>query len=145
MSATWKMLGKGGTAKIKTFFCHCCNYKRDKIHHNNPTACDVCDDFVKNSPLWKDTWKCYHRQIMNSKYRESIEEEYNILKEELKGSMDKIKKGTKLILNEHDMTESAANPFSIGFQPSTIDEASTFQDLLVEECLLRDLDIVNVT
>ena len=59
--------------------------------------------------------------------------------------MGEIKKGTKLILNEHDVTESAANPFMIGFQPSTIDKASTSQDLLVEECLLRDLDIVNVT
>lgn len=76
---------------------------------------------------------------------QAIEEEYQVLKEELKVSMDDIKKHTKLVLINHNATESAANPFSIGFQPKTIEEASTFQDLLVEECLLRDIEIVGVT
>ena len=86
MSATWKMLGKGRTAKIKTFFCHCCDCVSDEIHHNIPDLCDICEDFVDNSPSWRATWKCYHRQIMTSAYKDEIEKEYEVLKEELKVS-----------------------------------------------------------
>ena len=82
---------------------------------------------------------------MNSDYKQAIQEEYEFLKQELKVSLDEIKKDTKLVLITHDATKSSANPFSIGFQPSTIKEARRFQDLLVEECLLRDIEIVGVT
>ena len=61
MLEAWKMLGKGGTSKIKTFFCHCCDCVSDKIHHHSSTNCDFCDEFVNNHPSWKDTWKFYHK------------------------------------------------------------------------------------
>ena len=73
---------------------------------------------------------------MNSEYKHAIEEEYQVLKEELKVSLDDITNSSKIVLGSNDATKSAANPFSIECQPSTIEEASDFQDLLVEECLL---------
>ena len=121
MSATWKMLGKGGIVKIKNCFCHCCDCISEEIQHHKSINCDVCEEFINNHPTWKDTWKCYHRQIMNNDYRAAIEEVYEALKEELKVSLDEISKTTKLVLISHDARESAANPFSIGFQPSTIE------------------------
>ena len=46
MSATWKMIGKGGTAKVKEF-CHCCDYISHKIAHKNQTVCEFCSDFIE--------------------------------------------------------------------------------------------------
>ena len=41
-----------------------------------------------------------------------------------------------------DETEKKADPFSIDFEPTTLAEESQFQDFLVEESLLRDMEIV---
>ena len=47
MSATWKMTGKGGTAKVKEFFCHCCDTTSDEIAHHN-------EKIVNSAPIsWK--------------------------------------------------------------------------------------------
>ena len=41
-----------------------------------------------------------------------------------------------------DNTEKKADPFSTDFDPATLAEESQFQALLIEESLLRDMDIV---
>ena len=51
MSATWKMLGKGGTAKVKEFFCHCCDCTSAEIAHNNQAMCEFCTNFVEDRPV----------------------------------------------------------------------------------------------
>jgi len=39
MSFTWKFLGRGGVAKVKKYFCHCCTLKSDKIVIPNKEQC----------------------------------------------------------------------------------------------------------
>ena len=137
MSATWKMTGKGGTAKVKTFFCHCCGLTSDQIHYNNEKNCDFCSEFVENSPLWRDNWKCYHQQIINSEYKEKLESEYQHLKNELTVSLDLLEKESKIKLITHDVLEAKSDPFSIDFIPTNLEESVTFQDFLVDECIMR--------
>ena len=82
---------------------------------------------------------------MTSEYREQLEVEYNELKTELDVSIDVLKKESKLRVIAHDQIEAKADPFSIDYAPSNLEESTTFQDLLVDECLLREIDKVNLT
>ena len=142
MSATWKMIGKGGTAKVKEFFCHCCDCTLNEISHDNPTKCEFCTDFIEQNPVWLDNWKCYHQQIITSKYKDEIKQQYDHLMNELTTSLEEIDKHSEIKIIYHDQTEKIGDPFSINFEPTSVAEASQFQDLLVEESLLRNLDIM---
>ena len=142
MSATWKMIGKGGTAKVKEFFCHCCDCVSSKITHNNQTVCDVFSDFIEERPIWQDNWKCYHCQIITSKYMDKLRQEYENLKCKFTTSLDEVEKNIELKIITHDETEKISDPYLIDFQPTTVCKASQFQDLLAEEILLHDLDII---
>ena len=117
----------------------------ENIHHDNPLKCEFCTNFILNNSNWRLNWKCYHRQIMTSEYREQLEVEYNELKTELDVSIDVLKKESKLRVIAHDQIEAKADPFSIDYAPSNLEESTTFQDLLVDECLLREIDKVNLT
>ena len=54
MSATWKMLRKGSTAKVKESFCHCCDCTSTEIAHNNQAMCKFCTNFVEDRPVWQN-------------------------------------------------------------------------------------------
>lgn len=61
---------------------------------------------------------------------------------ELRVSLDKIK-NSKLKLITHGKTDG--DPKSIDFVAKTVKDPSSFQEFLVEESILRDLDIVGKT
>ena len=63
--------------------------------------------------------------------------------DELSVSLDEIKNNSQLKIIDHNETEKIADPLSIDFEPTTVAEASKFMDLLVEESLLRDMDVLN--
>ena len=105
MSATWKMTGKGGTAKVKEFFCHCCDTTSDEIAHHNEKNCEFCTDFMENNNKWRTSWKCYHKQFMNSTYREDLQKEYEEMMSHLSGSLEEINNKIKIKLISHDKTE----------------------------------------
>ena len=145
MSATWKMTGKGGTAKVKEFFCHCCDTTSDEIAHHNSRYCEFCTDFLEETDKWTDNWKCYHKEIMTSSYYDELSKEYEEMMSALCVSLEEIDQNSVLKVITHDETEKISDPRSIDYLPQSLEEASKFQDLLVEECLLRDMDIVDKT
>ncbi len=59
MSFTWKYLGRGGAAKVKKYFCHCCTLKSENIVVPNDKRCSKWCDL--NSPL-----PCYHQTFANN-------------------------------------------------------------------------------
>ena len=98
---------------------------------------------MENNNEWRTSWKCYHKQFMNSTYREDLQKEYEEMMSHLSGSLEEINNKSKIKLILHDKTEKTADPKSVDFIPQTVEEDLTFQDLLVEECLLRDMEIVD--
>ena len=61
---------------------------------------------------------------------------------DLTTSLEEIDKHNEMKMIYHDQTEKNGDPFSINVEPTTVAEASQFQDLLVEEILLRNLNIM---
>jgi len=60
MSFTWKYLGRGGAAKVKKYFCHCCTLKSDNIVVANNDQCSKwCDPEFPHVP-------CYHQTFANN-------------------------------------------------------------------------------
>ena len=58
LSATWKLLGRGGGAKVIRNPCHCCGIDSDDLHHPTISRCRRhCRD---KSP----DWICYHHEIV---------------------------------------------------------------------------------
>ena len=82
---------------------------------------------------------------MTSDYKNKIQQDYEEIKEEIDVCLDIIKKESKLKVITHDKVEAKNEPFSIDFIPQSLEEAATFQDFLVDECLLRDIDMVDLT
>ena len=79
MSTTWKMIGKGGTAKVKEFFGHCCICVSSEKNHHNETQCQFCANFVEERHTLQDDWKCYHRQTINSQCKEDTNRDHSHL------------------------------------------------------------------
>ena len=104
MSATLKLIGKGGTAKVKDF-CHCCDCTSNKISHINPSKCEFCTDFIEQRPVSCDNWKCYHRQIITIKYKDEIKQQYDHLMNDLTTSLEEIDKHNEMKMIYHDQTE----------------------------------------
>ena len=82
---------------------------------------------------------------MTSTYYDKLSKEYEEMMSALCVSLEDIDQNSELKVITHDKTEKRADLRSIDYVPQSLEEASEFQDLLVEECLLRDMDIVDKT
>jgi len=86
MSFTWKYLGRGGAAKVKKHFCHCCTLTSDNIVTANVERCTKwCNPNFPHVP-------CYHQTFANN----TNMEEYRRIHEQL---------GTILAQRMHPLAE----------------------------------------
>jgi len=75
MYFTWKYLGRGGAAKVKKYFCHCCTLKSEHIVIPNEERCSKwCDPESNDLPFYHQTfanntnmqeYKHVHEQLGN--------------------------------------------------------------------------------
>ena len=79
-----------------------------------------------------------------SDYKDRLQAEYREIKKYFYFSLDVLKKESKLKLISNNDVEALADPFSIDYLPATLEEFTTFQDLILDECLLREIDMINI-
>ena len=60
-------------------------------------------------------------------------------------SLDLLEKESKIKLITHDVLEAKSDPFSIDFIPTNLEESVTFQDFLVDKCIMRDINCAEKT
>ena len=82
---------------------------------------------------------------MTSSYKDQIEKEYEEMISNLSTSLEEIRQKSELKLITHDEIEKNSDPYSVDFVPKSVEEAAIFHDLLVEECILRNVDIIYKT
>ena len=82
---------------------------------------------------------------MMSDYKDRLQAEYREIKKYFYFSLDVLKKESKLKLISNNDVEALADPFSIDYLPATLEEFTTFQDLILDECLLHEIDMINMT
>ncbi len=130
LSAGWKGLGKGGAAKQYARSCTCCGILSDLLSTPNATPCSRwCQDRLASDP----NWQCYHKPIATPEQLAYMQTEVNELQAELEQDLEKVKEGTKMVLDDVDMEQpmqnSRRNPLSIHFVPETRLEKNQFSHL----------------
>ena len=80
---------------------------------------------------------------MSPACQKNLENEHVSIKNELQNIMSVIEKESKLILFAEDDAECYANSHSIDYLPTNKSEAQNFMSLLLEEGLLRELDVID--
>ena len=135
-SATWKIINKGGAAKVKIFFCHCCDTTSEKIHHPNNAKCSTCVSYNNN-------WNCYHKSMITENYTDNLKDKVNALLHQLSDDLENVRKESKLKIISDDSQEAASDPLSVDHVPQNTIEAIEFMELLTDESLLRDVDTMD--
>ncbi len=96
LSLMWKYRERGGAAKVKKFFCHCCTLKSDNIVTPNNEKCLKWCDPESDLP-------CYHQTFADNtnleEYRRLHEQLGDILAQRMQPLAD-IRQRTRLNVNE---------------------------------------------
>ena len=132
LSATWKMLGRGGGAKVIEYPCHCCGCHSDDLHHQALTR---CGRWCRDKP---EGWTCYHHQIVTERVLEEKKELVNELREALEAQLSNLHESSITVESPtFPMGACQSDPNSIHCQPTTIESKLAFSDLINAELSLR--------
>jgi hypothetical protein len=87
MSATWKLFGIGGAAKVKQHPCHCCAIRSKDLSTPNATPCNKwCRELHSDDP----DWECYHHEFLDTATLQRMREDLEQVKEKLGSLADKV-------------------------------------------------------
>jgi len=105
MSSHWKSLHRGGAAKNKTHFCHCCSCTSDEIvTYNLDDPCDRCRK--------RNTNKCLHTKVGDKKAVAEAKEAITQIMKEHPEICNVV--NSKMYLSSDDL-DPASDPCSIHF------------------------------
>ncbi len=137
MSSIWKTTGCGGTAKVKNIPCYCCAVTTATLVSPQNKATCFRGDRCKQ-PL------CFHHPMIDKATinswalcKDELEQQFPYL-----ASKGPHMKESKVSLTTVDELHDENNPMDIDFHPSTMEEARTFNELVMDELRYRQLPII---
>jgi hypothetical protein len=153
MSAMWKMLGVGGTAKIKEQPCHCCAIKSsDLLFVQEKNDCRWCCLLHEgDNERWR-SWKCYHQGMVTENTLMELESKAKDLLASLKSAIpsgiDELREKTNIDTTEDPRVPSGTSQMdkhSIHFNfkslTVTTKERNEYSGMLFRDLVLRKLPI----
>jgi hypothetical protein len=152
MSCHWKSTLVGGGAKVKTRFCMNCCCTSDEISTPSEVPCKPCEEKGPDTDFgkaWLDKhgndWKCYHHEFGDNDFVQKCQAAMDELIEEHNVTMEAVKSSKLIFYTEERNQQSASSDVhSIDFLPVSIKEAEKYSELLLDECILRGIDIFDV-
>jgi hypothetical protein len=119
VSSFWKCLKRGGAAKVKKEFCHCCSCESINICSPCKIKCERCKSLGKEH--------CYHWPVGDAKTLAAVRTELDKLKDSPEHGVFFNKDIPKL--NSHwdaDQIDSEKDMSSVDFQPNGIAETQEY-------------------
>jgi hypothetical protein len=153
LSYHWKPTKIGHGAKACTCSCMNCALTSENIAAPAEVTCKEYKE--KKGPdaefgqKWKEEhgkdWMCYHHEFADSEFVAKCQATMEELIVEHKVELENLKKSKlKMVTDVNNQLEASADKHSIEFLPVTLKEADAFSELLLNECILRGIDIFNV-
>lgn len=146
MSATWKCVGRGGAAKVKTLPCHCCAIQSSNLAVHNSIRCRRwgCADAAPGV-------KCYHHRMLDDKTKERMKDQLAVIEDaivRLIPNLDELMQES--LCNQEEDPRAANNKKSLkrtdsihfNYARSNVKKSDMidFQDNLIHDLDLRGLD-----
>jgi hypothetical protein len=125
MSSIWKMTGRGGTAKVKTFPCYCCAVTTATLVTPQPKS-----KYFRGNRCQMP--KCYHHEMLTEATLQAWVEQKQQLEEELPylANPSPNLRHSQVILSSIDELRNERNPYDIAFRPTTLEEGQNFDSFL---------------